>query len=242
MVHSSPFLTSAISFLKLLILLANIYPVIGVPFLKTCILLVFANLPLRTRTPGTSTTSYVPFLPLILKISATTHRPFSVPLIMAPFLRLIADSSKSLRKLWINLWTFVTILRSFCINKASELTSAPKVNISALHVCAYSKSFVVTSPISDFKMLTVISFFSFKRSIMGWICSWMVYSMPRSAKRRMTLKLLLLMPILTKNWYTYCLWLANSSYFASRSSSYLGFLAACYLSSSIFWLISFYFS
>jgi len=57
-----------------------------------CILLVFDNFPLVTRTPGTRTTSSAPFLPFILKISATTPLPFYVPFIIAPFLRAIADS------------------------------------------------------------------------------------------------------------------------------------------------------
>lgn len=74
-------------------------PVIGVLFLKIYTLAALAIFPLVTLTPGTNIISLAPFLPFILKISATKPLPFSVPLITAPFFLFIADYSKSLRKL-----------------------------------------------------------------------------------------------------------------------------------------------
>ena len=121
-------------------------------------LAALAILPLVTLTPGTNITSLPPFLPFILKISATKPLPFYTPFITAPFFLFIADYSKSFKKLWIRRWTFGTIFNSFWSEVVSEWASVPKVKISAEQVAASSISFAVTSPTSDFRILTSISF------------------------------------------------------------------------------------
>jgi len=77
MVHSSPFLTSCISFLNDLMLLANI-PVLelGVPFLNMYSLQPLLIFPELIITPGTYKTSLALFLLLIGKMLAMVPLPF----------------------------------------------------------------------------------------------------------------------------------------------------------------------
>ena len=160
-----------------------------------CDLLIF---PVSTRTPGTILASVLPLLPLMEKTSATLALPFSTPL-METFFLLMAVYSKSLRKVWISLCILGIISNCLRWAAASELISVPKVKILAEQVEASSKSIIVISPTSDFNIFTFILCFYFNFSIIGSICSWIVSSIPLSANCRITLKLFLLTPMLTKN-------------------------------------------